>query len=133
MRHSGRGRLGQSSGKATYDQGNAQEDAKTANYTLHMANSNRHESRMLGDHEISESPNESSNLPIDRPSTYSVRWLPHDKMGLVIIIGMLLLILISLLLGNSITDQLISALTMTVGFYFGKNNKSIDTSPGPGV
>lgn len=122
MRSSDQTSLDQFSGIATSGQGEVQTAKSTECTTKASKRRTACASDVCGK-EISEPPNKSSSLPLAMPTTVTVGWKPRDKMRLIIIVGLLLLLFVSMLTHGTLTDQLMTVLSLVTGYLFGNGAK----------
>lgn len=73
---------------------------------------------------IDESPNESSYLPLDVPLKKPATWSPHDKMRLLLIIGLIGLLLFCLVTESGATSQIIAIVALICGYLFGRHDST---------
>jgi hypothetical protein len=121
MSPSGPQRLGQISGKATYDQG-VSETAQDATMCPPEKRSGEAH-RPSNPTEINESPNESSYGQLESPRVERERWAPRDHMMLYLILGLFALIAMCLVTGSSLTGQIIQLLAVVIAYFFGKESR----------
>ncbi len=73
---------------------------------------------------LSEPPNESSLLDLHQPTRTKAKFPSSNHLRLVIVVGLMILLLVSMLVGSPYTNEFIILLGTVVVFYFAKDTFS---------